>query len=294
MIRASFESIKPNDKSSFLVNNFALEKFTAPYHFHPEFELTLITAGTGTRFVGKSIQAYGAGDLVLLGPDLPHCWKSEDIVKGELRSHSVLVQFESTFLGPAFFERPELASISELFRRSACGIRFLGDTVADATGLMKSLSREEDRFRRMIGLLEILEMLANSRQYELLDTDGTMGLSKPGEQERISIALAYVVENFRDKVVLEKVASAVSMSESAFCKYFKRVTGKTFVETVTDYRIHFAREQLLMSERSMTDIAFDSGFGDLSHFYKVFRRRMKISPLQYRKDFLRKLRHSNG
>lgn len=117
MIKAQFETITPNDRASFVVNSFALEKFTAPYHFHPEYELTWIKAGTGTRFVGKNMQAYGPGDLVFLGTGLPHCWKSEDFAAGKLGSQSIVIQFENAFLGKEFFEKPELESIAGLIKK---------------------------------------------------------------------------------------------------------------------------------------------------------------------------------
>ncbi len=287
MIKAQFETITPNDRASFVVNSFALEKFTAPYHFHPEYELTWIKAGTGTRFVGKNMQAYGPGDLVFLGTGLPHCWKSEDFAAGKLGSQSIVIQFENAFLGKEFFEKPELESIAGLIKRGASGIRFLGETVKNVTMRMEAASREESRFNRMLRLLEILDILAGSTEYVLLDNDGMTARSHPTERERLNISLGYIVDNFRTEIALTEVAATVNMSVSAFCKYFRKATGKTFIETVTDYRIHFATKQLLMTDKSMADIAFDSGFGDISHFYKIFRRRLKTSPLQYRKSFLK-------
>ncbi len=287
MIKARFETLTPKDRTSFIVSAFAVEKFTAPYHFHPEYELTWIVQGTGTRFVGKHMQAYESGDLVFLGPNLPHCWKTEDIMPEEGRSECVLVQFENDFMGPGFFEKPELESIAALIKRSASGIRFTGETLSDVASRMGGLACEENRFKRMIGLLEILEILSKSKEYVLLDSDGITAGAYPGAQQRLNLSLGYIVDNFRDKIALEEVAALVNMSVNAFCKYFRKSTGKTFVETVTDYRIHFATSQLLLTDKSMTEIAFESGFGEVSHFYKVFRRRMKASPLQYRKSFLK-------
>lgn len=289
MIKAHLESVTPNDRASFLVNTFALEKFTAPYHFHPEYELTWIVEGTGTRFVGNHMQAYGPGDLVFVGANLPHCWKSDNVTKGELRSHSVLVQFENNFLGSEFFARPELESIAGLMKRSASGIRFLGETTDDVCRRMRMLSEEKAGFKRMTGLLEILYILSRSTDYVLLDSDGITAKSQPGERQRLHVSLGYIVDNFRNQIELQEVASEVNMSVNAFCKYFRKSTGKTFIETVTDYRIHFAKDLLLSTDKSMTEIAYESGFGDVSHFYKVFRRRIKTSPLQYRKVFLRGL-----
>ncbi len=211
MIKAQFEPLTPGSRASFLVNTFALEKFTAPYHFHPEYELTWIIQGTGTRFVGKNMQAYAPGDLVFLGADLPHCWKSDDFASGELRSRSVVIQFERAFLGKEFFEKPELESIAGLIKRGASGIRFLGETVKDVTGRMEALSREESGFNRMLRLLEILDVLAGSTEYVLLDNDGITARSHPAERERLNISLGYIVDNFRTEISLDEVAATAHM-----------------------------------------------------------------------------------
>ncbi len=289
MLRAQLEAITPDIRTSFLVNVFALERFTAPYHFHPEYELTWIVKGKGTRFVGKHMADYGPGDLVFLGPGLPHCWKSGDVVPGALNSHSVVVQFERDFLGAEFFDKPELDTIAGLMKRSACGIRFPAHVAAIVTPAINALSREENAFRKMLRLLGILETLAHSKEYTLLDHDGILAKQHPGDRDRLNISLGYIVDNFRNEMVLSEVAAAASMSVNAFCRYFRKSTGKTFIETVTDYRIHFAVQQLLSTDQSMACIAFESGFGDVSNFYRVFKRRLKTSPLQDRKNFLRGL-----
>ncbi|MEO6684507.1 MAG: cupin domain-containing protein, partial [Dyadobacter sp.] len=99
-----FENLKPGPESSFIIRSFDLEQFTVPFHFHPEFELTLITKGRGKRYVGNNMADFEENDLVLIGPDVPHCWKSEkeDGVK------SIVVHFINDFLGKDFFDKPEL------------------------------------------------------------------------------------------------------------------------------------------------------------------------------------------
>ena len=284
MIKALFENLNPQSNTSFLVNTFILDKFTVPYHFHPEYELTLIVKGRGKRYVGKNMEDFVSGDLVFLGPDLPHSWKSDELIKEKSTVKSIVVQFEKNFLGPEFFTRPELANISNLFNLSACGIRFVDRTASEIKRKMELLADQENAFRKMLMLLDILESLSLSKEYILLDQ--IVAQQPNSNKDRINAALGYIVDNFQDEILLNKVSAVVNMSPNAFCKYFRRVTNKTFMETVIDYRINFAVQQLLATDKAVAEIAFESGFGDISHFYKLFKRRMKMSPLNYRKSFL--------
>lgn len=276
-----FENLKPGPESSFIVRSFDLEQFTVPFHFHPEFELTMILKGRGKRYVGNNMADFDQNDLVLIGPDVPHCWKSEkeDGVK------SVVVHFINDFLGQDFFDKPELSNIQNILKRSASGILFKGKTAEAAVPKMKLLSVEENPFRKMLRLLDIMEDLAASSEYQLLDHGGTVAQLPHINKERMNVALGYIVDNFRQDIILNEVAAEVNMSPNAFCKYFKKATDKTFMETVIEYRINFAMQQLLSTEKPVAEIAMESGFGDVSHFYKLFKRLIKISPLQYRKDF---------
>ncbi|GLU55436.1 AraC family transcriptional regulator [Dyadobacter frigoris] len=276
-----FENLQPGPESSFIVRSFDLEKFTVPFHFHPEYELTLILKGRGKRYVGNNMADFDENDLVLIGPDLPHCWKSEkeDGVK------SVVVHFINDFLGKDFFDKPELSGIQNILKRSASGIRFTGKIAENAVPKMELLSVEENPFRKMLRLLDVMEDLAGSSEYQLLDHGGTVAQLPHINKERMNSALGYIVDNFRSGIILNEVAAEVNMSPNAFCKYFKKATNKTFMETVIDYRINFAMQQLLSTEKPVAEIAMESGFGDVSHFYKLFKRLIRISPLQYRKDF---------
>src|SRR5471030_2629123 len=102
MIKASFEILQPGTGQSFLVRKFDKRAFDGPYHFHPEYELTSIIKGTGKRYVGSNMQDFFAGDLVLLGPNLPHCWKQE-AGSEQMEAGAIVVQFNADFLGADFF-----------------------------------------------------------------------------------------------------------------------------------------------------------------------------------------------
>ena len=285
-MKPAFEALHASCNTSFLVRKFEEKQFSAPYHFHPEYELTLIVAGCGKRYVGTHMQDYFPGDLVLLGSNLPHCWKTEEAPQ-EL-SRSVVVQFHEGFMGPEFFCKPELAPVSHLLQVSQHGVHFTGNTETIKTKLSE-LVQEPEPLKRLLLFFEVLYGLANTNNYTILDTHGTYTNLSLVEKERIHAVMAYVVENFQSKVSLKVAAATAHMTPHAFCKYFKRITRKTFGEAVTDYRIDFAARQLVHTDKPVSQVGFDSGFDDSSNFYKTFKRRMHCSPLTYRSAFVNKL-----
>lgn len=281
MARAAFEALDPYNDNSFLLREFT--EFTAPYHFHPEHELTLIVKGKGNRYVGNHMDVYSSGDLVLIGSNLPHCWKIENNQE-ECDVASVVIQFNNDFLGTDFLAKPELSQILHLLERSKHGIQFLNNTAEEITNRLILLAKEQNSFKRLIEFLEILYTLATSKEYILLDQQDTKA-QPSGKTERINTVLGYIIDNYKNEISLDQAAALINMTPNAFCKYYKKTTKKTFIETVTDYRINYAIQQLVNSDKSISDICFENGFGDLSHFYKLFKRKMKLSPLKYRKEF---------
>ena len=292
MIKASYEVLQPANTQSFLVRKFDKLAFDAPYHFHEEYELTCIIKGAGKRYVGSHMEDFVSGDVVLLGPNLPHCWKLEggDILPSE--ACAIVIQFNDAFLGDEFFNKFELLHIKKLFQRSGCGISFHSDTQAEVKQLLLNLVEEKSNFRILIGLLEVLQCLASSDEYILLDQHRIIAERTSAERERINPVFAYLVENFRKQVSLDKAASIANMTTNAFCKYFKKVTRKTFMETIIEYRLNYAIQQLVQTDKPISEISFESGFGDVSHFYKMFKAKMHLSPLNYRKRFMRNLASS--
>ena len=280
MPKATYEAIQPNTDSSFSVRRFEEAAFTAPYHYHPEHELTLIVRGSGQRFVGSHVADYGPGDLVLVGADVPHCWKS---APGQPGAVSVVVQFTPDFLGESFFAAPELAAVAQLLRRSGGGVRFPNHKLL-SNSLLR-LGAEVTPFQRLLALLALLQQLAGAPDYEILSPQPLTGALPPAERARFHRVMAYLVEHFRAGVTLAGAAEAASLTPTAFCKYFKTLTRKTFIETVIEYRLQYATRQLAGTDKPVADICYDSGFGDVSYFNKTFKKHLHRSPLQYRQAF---------
>jgi len=286
MIKASYEVLQPASGHSFLVRKFGKTAFDAPYHFHEEFELTCIVHGRGKRYVGSHMENFASGDLVFLGQNLPHCWKL-DPERDETEASAIVIQFSANFLGDEFFNKPELQAVKKMFQKSGSGISFNGATRDIINKSMQVLTEEKSNFKMLMYLLDMLQRLAVSAEYTFLDQQRCVAERSRAEQERINPVFAYLVENFRGQVSLDAASGIANMTPNAFCKYFKKITRKTFMETVIEYRLNYATQQLVQTDKPISDISFESGFGDVSHFYKMFKNKMHQSPLNYRKNFMR-------
>lgn len=283
MQKALMEVIKPGISDSFLVREFKPKLFDAPFHFHPEIELALVISGNGSRLVGNHIGDYTAGDLVLVGCNVPHCWKTNTTDKVIVKSHSIVIQFMEDCFGKDFFRRPELISIAKLLQKSYDGIQFHSKMNEAVIEKIKKILLLSSPFEKMMLLLEILQSLAETRNFRILNEGFSPISYSPGDMDRLNTVYDYLAANFKGTIKLADVASLIHMTPNAFCKYFQKVSRRTLIETVLLYRINYAASQLLHTNLSVADICYESGFGNLSHFNKSFKEKMKLSPLQYRK-----------
>lgn len=230
MLKASFEIITAVKKGSFVIKKFDQKGFQAPFHYHPEIELTYITEGRGKRFVGNNMTGFQESDLVMMGANLPHCWKLSDTKKAS--AGSFVIQFNYDFLGKDFFESAELDRVRKLIKRSEEGIEFKGKINGRVKERMERAFLEKNHLKKLTMLLEILNLLSFSKEYVLLNKKNSVMMQTDDSRERISKAMGYIVENFHDEVSLNKAATITGMTPNAFCKYFKKMTRKTFMETV--------------------------------------------------------------
>jgi len=285
MSKASVEILSAPGTSSFLIKKFDRRCFDAPFHFHPEYELTYITEGSGKRFVGHNMTGFQKGDLVFIGSNLPHCWKLDPDQNS--KGSSFVIQFHRDFMGRDFWQSSEMEIIQKFLKRSSAGIEFKGKIKQEIKELMIASFNEKTNFKKFIYLLEILNTLAASKEFIQLNKKNAILSQSDINQERSNKVFAYIVEHFRNNLSLQEAAQTIGMTSTSFCKYFKKTTRKTFIETVIDFRINYARQQLIETDKTIVNICFESGFRDMSHFYKTFTSRMEISPLNYRKQFLK-------
>jgi AraC-like DNA-binding protein len=276
---------------SFIVKEFQDPMFDPNWHFHPEYQLFCVLEGSGTRFIGDTINHFAAGDMVFLGPNIPHLWRSDDYLNHskELKARGLVIYFEEDFLGKDFFEKQEMILLKQLFERAGRGVEITGATHARVLTKMHDLVQKEG-FERIMGLLDILHTIASSEDYNLIASLGFENNYKQTETERMRVVHEYVMCHFRQEISLEKVAALANMSPSAFCRYFKARANKTFSDFVSEIRIGHACRLLIEANLSVTQIAYECGYKTISNFNRQFKEIVKESPLKYQHHYLMKAR----
>jgi AraC-like DNA-binding protein len=278
-IQAIYEKIAHERSQAFSVFGFEVARFDCPFHYHPEIELTLIVGSTGHRYVGDHIGRFNAGDLVLLGPNLPHMYMNDASFPG--LAHSVVLQFSAECLGAGFFQLGEMRGIRSLLARSRLGLVFHGQTrdrVARALVEMKELEGTP----RLVCFLEILQRLAASREHRTLASPTYAPSLALYQGERINRVCELISKRFREKVTQSEASRVAKMSVPSFSRFFRRATNKTFRAFLNEVRVGHASRLLLESDRTVAEICYDSGFGNLSNFNRQFLKLRKVSPREYR------------
>ncbi len=281
-LKPAFEAIEPDFGHSFTYQKFDANKQNSNlgWHYHPELELVYVNGGNGKRQIGSHISYYTGGDLILIGSNLPHCGFTDSCTGNTSES---VVQMKTDFLGSDFFGIPEMRSIHRLFEKAKGGIAFTGDAKKKIGEKIEILEYKSD-FQRLLAILNILNELANAAEFQILNADQLSVETQTKENDRINTIFNYVKENYNEPIALEEMADLTHMTVPSFCRYFKKVTHKTFVQFVNEYRLVHASNLLSESDRSITEICFESGFNNFSHFNKSFRAFTGMSPSEYRNE----------
>lgn len=288
---------------SFTVKVLVEPHFDPKWHFHPHYQLFLVEEGTGTRFIGDSIKPYGPGDLVFLGPNLPHLWRSDQVYFDQrptppctgLMSRGIVVYFSEDFLGADFLARQEMASLGQLLTNARWGLEWTGCTRERAKAALRDLASQPVGFGRVLALLTLLHELSGASDYRYLTSPGYTNNVKPTEPDaagspsrayrRMQVVHDYVLSHFPDELSLETVADLAGMTAPAFCRYFKARANKTFSEFVSEVRVGHACKLLIQGKLSITQISFESGFRTLSNFNRQFKEITGQTPSTYMKTY---------
>jgi AraC-like DNA-binding protein len=259
--------------------------FYNPLHYHPELELTLIVKSFGQRKIGDNIENFHEGDLVLVGSNLPHVWKNDDVFFDENANkiaQAICVKFLPDFAGKEFLNRPEMSAIKTLLEEKApLGVKLVGMLREKVKKIMLKLP-DMDESERFIQLLQILNLIARSNEFNLLASLSYRNESIKNSH-RINIVLDYLVEHYQDDLDLEKIAGLINMNKNAFCRFFKKGTRKSLFQVINEVRIGKATQLLTETDMNILQICFACGFNNISNFYKAFKKSMNETPLNYRK-----------
>lgn len=278
--KAKLESITPNFGNSFSYNYHGKsgEANTTFWHYHPEIELVYVNGGAGKRQIGSHVSYFRDGDLILIGSNLPHC----GFINKETGNKSqTVIHMKKDFLGNDFFNIPEMSKIQKLLDISKSGIAFSGKTKKKLGEKMEVMEYQSD-FQRLLSILNILNELAESDEYTVLNAEGFTLQSEVKDNDRINVVFNHVKNHFKDEIPLEEMADMVSMTVPSFCRYFKKITNKTFTQFVNEYRLVHASKLLAEQPMSITEVCYESGFNNFSHFNKSFKAFTGQNPSEYR------------
>jgi len=288
-MQPKFEAVAVDAESSFRSKWFTCVGFSQDHtwHYHSDFELSWVVRGHGTRLTGDNIEPYRPGDLVLIGPNVPHCWH-DDEGDGE-ESEAVVVQFSPETFGHDFLHLPEFQPIERLLRASRCGLSIEGATAARVQALMRSLF-ERRGIARLIGLLDILRELAETDRDTRCLGSADCHISNyitEANRQRIEFIHRYVQQNLASQINQAEVARLVGLTPPAFSRFFRRATGRTFVAFVNILRVSEVCRTMAESNECITSIAMNCGYNNMANFNRQFLALKGMNPSQYRQRHLR-------
>lgn len=280
-----FEKIPVPRKNSFITRRLKMDHNSDKIHSHRNFELNLIISGSGRRIIGNHISSYTKGDLVLLGPDIFHCWEVLE-TENEASPECIVTHFYEDILGSNFFNVPELESVVSLLHEAGAGILFKGRKAAKAKvtdALMRMVTLEG--LERYVELLKVFNMLLHIEEREYLALPSSLPVSRKKDYDQINRIYEYVFKNIREGVKLEEAARLIFMEPGSFCRYFKKKTKQTFKGYVKSVRIGIAAKLLAETDKPVTLICYECGYNNLANFNHYFRKTMNKTPTEYRKEF---------
>lgn len=275
-----FEKINVPNKHSFITRKLPL-KSNDSVHSHKNFELNFITSGSGRRIVGDHISGFEKGDLVLLGPDVPHCW---EILEEDQKAFCIVTHFSEDIVSSDFFKMPELEKVVELLKQSKRGLRFKIEDDSKIRQVLEKMTQLEG-LDYYIHLLRVFNKLLKTEEREKLSNPIVQEGSFSRNLEKINKIYEYVFQHIHEGIKLEEASSLLNMSPNSFCRFFKKKTDLTFMEYVKRVRVGIAAKLLAETDKQITQICFESGYNNLANFNFYFKSIMGKTPSEYRKSF---------
>ena len=274
-------------------HSFSVRQDIVPYinnrwHYHPEIELIHFKKGEGTQFIGDNIKRFKAGDIVLVGPQLPHYWRFDDKYFEEgnkLQADVRVVHFAENFWGDQFLQLPENINIKGALEKARRGLQITGKTRQKVAELLELLLSSDGSMRIML-LIEALNTIAECKQLNVLSSIGFKQELVEAESDRVNAIYDYSLKNYKRKIQLEEIAAVANISPNSFCRYFKSRTRKTYSQFLIEIRVGQACKLLIENNLSIKQLCYESGFNNFTSFHKYFKMITGKSPLNYQKEFM--------
>jgi AraC-like DNA-binding protein len=267
----------------FSISSNTITEFNQPLHYHDEYELTLILNAKGVkRVVGNNIEVIDDMELVFIGPNLFHSWFTYQNSNGLMNELSI--KFHKDVFDEAFLGRNQLCLLKNMFNNAQRGILFSRETIIDVVDRIVNL-RQKNQFEAVIELLSILHILSASSNIRLLSDPGFLNETFLYKSRRISRVFEFLCSNYEKDITLNEVADLVNMPAASFSRFFRRMTGKTFVESLNEIRLGHASRMLADTDYNIASIAYRCGFNNISNFNRTFKRKKMCVPKEFRETY---------
>jgi len=288
-MKATLKKATPHPEQSFNIHKDIGHAMSSAWHYHPECELLVLKRAYGTCLVGDHVGPFKNGDVFLFGSNLPHTFRSEKKYldrDDEKIGETVVILFQNNIWGDTFSNLPEIGPIMKLLQLAKLGLRLKGATRKKVAKIAEEMLTDTPA-RKLINLLSALELIAASKEYELISSSGFNPEVNLVDQNRINTIFEYTFNNYHRKIVLEDVANIINMGKHSFCRYFKSKTKKTYIQFLMEVRIGNACRLLVEEEFNMAEIGYACGYNNISHFYHQFKALTQKNPLDYRQHYLK-------
>jgi len=257
--------------------------FDFPLHCHEELELNFIMNGKGAkRVVGDHIAEIGDIELVLLGSNLPHMWQTHKCKSKEIKE--ITIQFHKDLFDEKLLRRNQLSFIRSMLEKSARGILFSKETANQLMTRLTLLSQKQG-FDSVLELISILHDISISRNMHILSDAGFNNAEFSYNSRRIEKVFEYMNQNFDRSISLTEVAKLSNMTDVSFSRFFKTRTGITFIDSLTELRLGHASRMLIDTTESVSEVAYNCGFNNISNFNRIFKKKKGCTPKEFRKNY---------
>lgn len=265
------------------VDQFYLD---TPFHFHHLCELVWVEKSYGKRIVGDNVDNFDDGDLVLMGPNLPHIWQNDEVFMRKKKGYWVkatVIYFPADFLLNLTDEQNIIGPTQELIKRSSRGLKINGTTKTKVSTILSHIS-EEEGFKKIIHFLQAIDILSQSQEYEYLASISFKNQFDEKDTGRINKVYQFLMQNFHRDIELQEVSSLCNMTPNAFCRFFKSRTQKSLTQFLNELRIGHACKLLQNEDYSMADVCYECGYNNTTNFNKFFKSITGKTPSAYSKD----------
>ena len=287
-MRPQLLKVSKDPQCSFSVRHDIVPYINNRWHLHSELELIHFKKGEGTQFIGDNIKRFKSGDVVLVGANLPHYWRFDDIFFEEEAKGMTdirVVHFSENFLGEEFLQLPENNNIRAVFDKAKRGLQIQGKERQKIAEILEQLLFVEGT-QRIILMIEALAIISSGKQFSILSSIGFKPDNLVQESDRINAIYEYSLKNFKRKIQLEEIAEVANISPNSFCRYFKSKTRKTYSQFLIELRVGHACKLLIENNQCLKRLCYESGFNNFTSFHKYFKTITGKSPLIYQKEFM--------